>query len=555
MSGLLGDNITALRRKTAIFWIPRCQWIALAAISALVLIQLYVLLRTAPDAGHAMTVHKYNQSAQKGSGGLLNALYKQRPVRESARKKCSDIEVPSSYWTATSADTQAFVAIPDAGRMGVGDTVCVRVVVPAQKKGVHMAYTPFPNTPWDSVLLDMVGQRTGVSVPVRLQPVMDIRNTFREESHVYEADVRLRDVDEYRAEGYIEFRDARWNCEDALEPADYVPEPLHIPHTLRVEVADPRNASPYRLERHMELPPCTEPDVEGRWIAADALPFDAGQIPPPDNHGRVWLPYTCRLRRITYGEFSRCVQARYPLMHWFGDSNLRRVLKKLATRGEWCATSAEQQTRPCICEDYKEDFARFNATHRELVIDFDGRGGRMRTDENADFVHLPGGETTRIYFHKWEGLSKKNKPAWHASFKDSVSSRFGLPAVAMVSLTNWDAAFDTRAQYSVELERLLGIVAREYPASTELVIRTGQYFCCRSDFDPPDTRSFSRLRNAYFDQYTVAAFQERFGHSHKIHVWDVASLAEHRPWAYRNESTDCNANHARSELVEIENQD
>ncbi|KAJ2626801.1 hypothetical protein IW137_005831, partial [Coemansia sp. RSA 1287] len=281
-----------------------------------------------------------------------------------------------------------------------------------------MAYTPFPNTPWDSVLLDLVGQRTGVSVPVRLQPAMDIRNTFRDESHVYEADVRLRDVDEYRVEGYVEFRDALWNCDGELAPADYIPEPLHIPSTLHVDVVDPQKTSTYNLERYMELPLCTDLDVEGRWVSSDALSFNTDLVPPPDDHGRVWLPYTCRLRRIEYGEFMQCLKQQYPLMHWYGDSNLRRVLKKLTTRGAWCGTSDEHQTRTCICEDYKEEFTPFNATYRELIIDFDESGGQMVSNKDADFLHVPDNHT-RIYYHKWEGLSSKNKPAWQAPFEES----------------------------------------------------------------------------------------------------------------------------------------
>ncbi|KAJ2189299.1 hypothetical protein EV180_001571 [Coemansia sp. RSA 518] len=554
MADLAGNDNAVLSRAIIMFRKPARRWVLLAAVATIIVVQLTVLLRTSPDklAGYAETVHRY-KPAVHDDAGLWNKLHNQRLPHKSEQKKCSEIKIPKSYWATTAASTPAFVVIPDAGQINVDDTVCIRVVVPARKQRVHMAYTPFPNTPWDSVLLDLVGQRTGVSVPVRLQPAMDIRNTFRDESHVYEADVRLRDVDEYRVEGYVEFRDALWNCDGELAPADYIPEPLHIPSTLRVDVVDPQKTSTYNLERYMELPLCTDLDVEGRWVSSDALSFNTDLVPPPDDHGRVWLPYTCRLRRIEYGEFMQCLKQQYPLMHWYGDSNLRRVLKKLTTRGAWCGTSDEHQTRTCICEDYKEEFTPFNATYRELIIDFDESGGQMVSNKDADFLHVPDNHT-RIYYHKWEGLSSKNKPAWQAPFEESVTSRFGVPSVAMISLTNWDAAFDTRAHFSLELERLFGIVRQEYPPTTELIIRTGQYFCCRSDYDPPDTRAYSRLRNAYFDQYVVAAFQEQFGHTHKVRVWNVASISEHRPWSYRNETTECNSNHARSELVEIENQ-
>ncbi|KAJ2500339.1 hypothetical protein GGH96_002836 [Coemansia sp. RSA 1972] len=421
MADRTGNDNGFLSRAKVIFRKSARRWVLLAAVATIIVVQLTVLLRTSPDnlAGYAESVHKYKPAVHDNIG-LWNKLHNHRLPHESGRRKCSEIEIPKIYWTTTAANTPAFVAIPYAGQISVDDTVCIRVVVPAKKQRAHMAYTPFPNTPWDSVLLDLVGQRTGVSVPVHLQPVMDIRNTFRDESHVYEADVWLRDVDEYRAEGYVEFRDALWNCDGELAPADYIPEPLHIPSTLHVDVVDPQKTSAFSLERYMELPLCTDLDVEGRWVSSDALSFNTDLVPPPDDHGRVWLPYTCRLRRIEYSEYMQCLKQRYPLMHWYGDSNLRRVLKKLTTRGTWCGTSDEQQTRSCICEDYKDEFTPFDATYHELVIDFDESGGQMLTNNDADFLHIPDNRT-RIYFHKWEGLSSKNKPAWQTTFEESVT--------------------------------------------------------------------------------------------------------------------------------------
>ncbi|KAJ2135155.1 hypothetical protein GGH17_002500, partial [Coemansia sp. RSA 788] len=287
MADLAGNDNAVLSRAIIMFRKPARRWVLLAAVATIIVVQLTVLLRTSPDklAGYAETVHRY-KPAVHDDAGLWNKLHNQRLPHKSEQKKCSEIKIPKSYWATTAASTPAFVVIPDAGQINVDDTVCIRVVVPARKQRVHMAYTPFPNTPWDSVLLDLVGQRTGVSVPVRLQPAMDIRNTFRDESHVYEADVRLRDVDEYRVEGYVEFRDALWNCDGELAPADYIPEPLHIPSTLRVDVVDPQKTSTYNLERYMELPLCTDLDVEGRWVSSDALSFNTDLVPPPDDHGR-----------------------------------------------------------------------------------------------------------------------------------------------------------------------------------------------------------------------------------------------------------------------------
>ncbi|KAJ1838174.1 hypothetical protein LPJ70_005569, partial [Coemansia sp. RSA 2708] len=468
--------------------------------------------------------------------------------------KCRDLPVPDYYWSAQDAFTPAFVAIPNPQQVPVGETVCVRVVVPAKPARSSVLYTPMPDMPWDSVLLDLVGQQTNVSVPVHLQMAPDIRNTRRDSVHVYEADVVLRDADEYRARGYIEFRDAEWNPDGGLQPVAYGTEALYVPETLSVTVEDD-GTSKYSLARHMELPLCTEADAEGRWVAEAMLPFDAELVAPAENHGLVWLPYACRLRRISYSEYISCLATRYPMMHWYGDSNLRRALKKITTLGEWCSANATHynstETRTCLCEDYADGFQPFDARYRELMIDLDPSGGRALT-KPTKYADVPAG-IARMYLHKWEGLSYRNRPPWPQEFQNGITSRYGHPMMALISLTNWDAAFSSRAYFAVEMQALLDHLAREYTPFTELYVRTGQYYCCRTDVGQRP-RSYSRLRNAYFDQYVVDAFAERFGGSHALHVWDVASISERLPLWVRRDNVKCPSNHARAEIVEVENQ-
>ncbi|KAJ2130468.1 hypothetical protein GGF48_001997 [Coemansia sp. RSA 921] len=104
------------------------------------------------------------------------------------------------------------------------------------------------------------------------------------------------------------------------------------------------------------------------------------------------------------------------------------------------------------------------------------------------------------------------------------------------------------------MQKLLDYVQVEYSNYTQLYIRTGQYYCCRTDQTPNAPRAYSRLRNAYFDQYVIDAFRERFGHSHVIRIWNVAQVSERLPLSVRKETVKCPANHARAEVVEIENQ-
>ncbi|KAI9502691.1 hypothetical protein GGI25_003546 [Coemansia spiralis] len=468
------------------------------------------------------------------TNGLLSLFTKPGP------RLCADLPVSPDHWLLTNANAQAFVDIPHLAPLHPGDTVCVRVILPARKPNVTMIYAPFPNAPWDSVLLDMVGS-TGVSVPVDLSPVARIESTIKDSVHIYEADVVLRDVGKYRPQGFIEFRDAQWNPEGRLLPATYKPEPLLISDVLEVEVVDSAE-SPFSLARYMDLPLCAESSPEGRWVSIGDLPFDASTM-PSDNHNKVWLPYNCRLQYITYKEFAQCLVQKYPSVHLFGDSNIRRAMKKITTLGKWCSTQDERNTTGCVCEDYREPFDRFDVGKREVLVNIDPINGGMEASNNATRKSV-------IRMRKWEGLIEGSNEPWWKAFEPSGRPD---PQIAVISLTNWDAAFSTRAFFAQELSRLLNLVDTTYSNATEIIVRTGQYYCCRSD-DSSWKRRYSRLRNKLFDKYIIEAFKERFGGARKLSIWDVASLMEHQPFAARNESVVCNSNHVRSEIVDIENQ-
>ncbi|KAJ2784358.1 hypothetical protein H4R18_001162 [Coemansia javaensis] len=506
----------------------------------------------APDPAWAMP-HLIKPEPPGRPDGWLSALL--APSEPAPRTVlCRDLPIPDVHWATRDEYAPAFVHVPAPGSVPIGGSVCVRVVVPAMPSSASMVHVPPPGQPWDSVMLDLVGKTTNISVPVRLQLVADIRNTQRGSTHIYEADVVLRDADAFVPRGYIEYRAAEWNSEDEAPVVPYKPEDIFIDGALQVVAEDRDGTSPYSLSRHADLPLCTDPGAEGRWVRAEAVPFSLAAIPPADNHDMVWLPYACRLRRISYPDAASCMAERHPLMHWYGDSNVRRALKKITTAGVWCSQPDELPTRRCLCEDYSEPFTKFNVNARQQTIDLTREGGQQLEATPGNYTAVPE-NTARFYVHKWEGLTYRNSPPWDVAFKAGITKTFGAPSVAVISLVNWDSAFSTRASFAAQMERLVAFMAAEYTPRTTFVIRTGQYYCCRHDNTPsPRTRNFSRLRNAYFNDYVLQAFRERFGGTNRVLLWDVAGLAEHLPFATRKEAADCPANHARAEVVDIENQ-
>ncbi|KAJ2357887.1 hypothetical protein GGF43_001181, partial [Coemansia sp. RSA 2618] len=302
----------------------------------------------------------------------------------------------------------AFVDIPQASSISLGDSVCIRVVVPTKASNSSKSFAPFPNTPWDSVLLDLVGNYTGISVPVALQMSNNPQNYIRRSVHIYEADVVLRDVDTFIPAGYIEYRDALWNGEDHTEVQPMVPEQLAISPDAHVAVTDD-SSSTYSMANYLSLPLCTEPDADGRWVSVDDLPFNASLALPPDNTNRVWLPYDCRLQRYSYQEFAQCLQQKHPLVHWFGDSNTRRALKKITTLGRWCSKPEEIDTQMCICNDNAQGLGMFDKSAPFFPIDIDPvNGGKSPlSDKHLD---VPPANSSRIIMFPWGGLTTLNSP-------------------------------------------------------------------------------------------------------------------------------------------------
>ncbi|KAJ2527644.1 hypothetical protein IWW43_005806, partial [Coemansia sp. RSA 1935] len=325
------------------------------------------------------------------------------------------------------------------------------------------------------------------------------QNYLPYQAHVYEADVVFRDADTFVPSGYIEYRNAEWNSEDHVFPQPMIPEPLLIPANTQVSVAS-NNTSIYNLQNYLNLPLCTAPNEAGRWVDVNHLPFNASLVPSPDTHNRVWLPYACRLLPHTYNDLALCLEKKHPLVHWFGDSNTRRALKKITTMGSWCSDPSEVNNIFCKCSDNAEIFSGYNTLSAVTPI------------------HLTNG--SQITLFKWGGLTALNNPPWADTFTPDFQQNMGSPSVAIFGLLNWDVAYSSRTFFAQEVGKLIDLIEQNYPASTDIIIRTGQYYCCTHDHDAYWKRKFSRLRTEYFNTYIVDAFEDRFATQRKISIWN-----------------------------------
>ncbi|KAJ2339760.1 hypothetical protein GGF43_006570, partial [Coemansia sp. RSA 2618] len=180
--------------------------------------------------------------------------------------------------------------------------------------------------------------------------------------HVYEGTAQLFDPGLYAIDARIEFRNGQWNAEPNQRMPAYQETPMRtsLPSNVLVQsqvLVQRDTKHPTYLRRHQDLRLCTDNAAVGRWIPKANLPatWKAWQFMIPAEDGRVWVPYHCRLRRISYAEFVFHMSMTRPSMHWYGDSNSRRTLRPFILGGKWCHEANSSTRMDCLCNDAPKD--------------------------------------------------------------------------------------------------------------------------------------------------------------------------------------------------------
>ncbi|ORX96618.1 hypothetical protein K493DRAFT_370801 [Basidiobolus meristosporus CBS 931.73] len=442
---------------------------------------------------------------------------------------CSMFPLNTELLNAT-GDAQ--IHVPSAGSVTLKpyERFCIRVVVPVENPDHRVWYSPlYPGTPWDSLWVRLVETRQKITIPLDMK-LLELPGAYlKDRVHIYEGDVELVDPGEYEILPLLEYRRAEWNFEwNDIVP--YAPREVAAPKNFRLSLRDDDSFNPYHHGRHFNLPYCEGGDHPGRWLDASLFtPEELAQLPTPENHNKVWVPYKCRYRRYTYQEFEQCISKKYPTIHWYGDSNTRRALKKITTQGEWCSRAEDQTGRACICEDNVETFSRFDQWARVQHINV---------------------SSSLIYHYKWDGLTGRNNPPWRDVLEDSYLAPIPRANIVIISLVNWDAAFSPFLEFAKSLNDLIQRLQAQYTSKgVPVIVRTGQHFCCRVD-TTTTSRRFSRLRVELYEKYATAELVRHLN----ARVWDVYQLGAGKDPVMQLDSLDCPSNHARSEVVEIENQ-
>ncbi|ORZ02826.1 hypothetical protein BCR43DRAFT_534398 [Syncephalastrum racemosum] len=440
------------------------------------------------------------------------------------------------------------------------------VMVWAARADIQTA-VPLKMKPWSGheILRDAWFSKTGDANQPRFAQMIDFQLHEREMAHVYEDTLTLSDPGTYTIKALWEYHEAEWN----FEKGPVIPyKPQELPsQTIQVgSVRDIQNDAIVR--EHLGLPLCTGADHPGRWLQAPAFrdqeEADNASI-TIDSNGKFWAPYTCRYRRIEHTEFTKCLWRQgSTTLDMYGDSNMRRSLKKLMTHDTWCrnwhtyATHGDNSTevpiqqeklawhydghpnqlRACYCEDYREP--GWNTSW---------------IDPDARFTTIPLGHDVRIQNYKWDGLTYLNDPDWSNAFTNKsidwhIDDSSAARRVVIVSLGNWDAAFMTFSEFGEQVDRLVHYLSERYKKNgVRFFYRTPQYYCCRVDTSPRKRRT-SRTRLEAFN----ALARQKLEQLGRLAVWDTKIMGDARTWEEKQASVKCPSNHVSADLVEIENQ-
>jgi len=205
----------------------------------------------------------------------------------------------------------------------------------------------------------------------------------------------------------------------------------------------------------------------------------------------------------------------------FGDSNGRRAMKVLETRGQWC--TSQRNSSACQCEDCG------NTCEGEAFIP------RLWWSQ----VVYPAGAafgTGKLVMHGMDGYNPGMFSVLDADAEPPrvvVVGGFGAWPEANLELSAFVSA---TTQMVSELQRL--------PATTALVFRTGPYFCCAESPFRRYTAKWQAIMTTLFKRTVDAAFPDALW-------WDTRALGEARPMAVQRAQVErCVTNHMDSVLVE-----
>ncbi|KAJ1662106.1 hypothetical protein IW140_006136 [Coemansia sp. RSA 1813] len=479
-----------------------------------------------------------------------------------------------------------FAYIASKSTIDPGGCVCVRAIVPLRNNmNGTIEYRPIAGWPEDSIMVDlaMVSSEDPLYKDARVTVPVDMQRKQMADRY-YEGVAQLYDPGIYQLDARLEYRNGQWNANPGQPMVPYMEQPIEAGLRSKVHVRlDHRHTT--HVARHQELPLCVVGDAPGRWIPETNLPhvWLPSQYMSAVEDSRVWLPYHCRLRRISHSEFAYRMSQKYPSVHWYGDSNSRRTLRPFIMGGKWCHEANTTTRLDCLCNDAPKDlyptdwYARMPIPRWYRIHGTGVNGSEIFADHRRKNDHAPnappvsfkadalratyvgpdyvphGYESRTDYFDLYylftRGTLDMYGSHWARDISANAVSAYPPASLVVVQLITWDVAFGDYTPFTRHVEQMARRLRAVYPHS-EFIYRSGPYWCCRAA--ETDDKKYSRLRFLAFDRYARQVFRKQLG----ARVWDVMTVqASRAPESKRlEENMPCLSAHTRGEHIHLDNQ-
>jgi hypothetical protein len=196
---------------------------------------------------------------------------------------------------------------------------------------------------------------------------------------IYRGTSHIRDAGTWPVSLVLGMRDWTWMLSDPtkLPPDSALPDlVIHPAGSITVSMFAES------LQRNLTTEQCQSSNLEAHWQFPTNKSSEESRLNPDSNYwftkkgDRVFTPVSCNMKWFTPGKLAarysrlharnltwpcsaldidegwQCLAERYPVIHYFGDSNGRRFLKTLISNGTWCHGRHEHKS--CECEDARD---------------------------------------------------------------------------------------------------------------------------------------------------------------------------------------------------------
>ena len=389
--------------------------------------------------------------------------------------------------------------------------------------------------------------------------------------------------------GSVEYNNYEWNpnpTSDYLAPAMRAIRYADKYHVLLVPHPPPHASAP-------ALPLCTASNHSGYYARSDSpyAPAEDGYVLQRNVLSQSFFAHDCLYRFVDADESFQCLAARFPTVHWFGDSNSRRALRQLYTANRW----GEEMIRvdsPVQCEDQEElDMAGARVNSTEWPYPLPTEEGALchywRYD-NYSYIRLPADTReplhcrratgSRLYYRFLLGMGfKHHHYEWFDNLMLGDYWRINRTAdLVVINTGNWEsqeAAWDqtqpgqrfgmeldevAAQEYNLtwKLERLVDILHDYYVRvnpSVTIVFRGGNAWLT------PRGESIRRHTTARLQSISerMAAHLQASRVGHRLLQWDVQATrayTAHNLDKYATVGAACRDGHSGVRQVALDNQ-